>query len=59
MEMSFEQFKQMKVGDLVKIAEDYERVCKELQYIKAKYPRAKEEVESEKEKNINKFLEEL
>ncbi len=54
---SLSQFEGMTIGQLRKMTEDFERMEKELQYLKIKYPKAKEELESDKF-DINEFLKE-
>lgn len=51
-----EQFKDMTIGGLKKMTEDYQRLEKENTFMKAKYPKAKEELEAE-DFDIDKFLE--
>lgn len=50
-----EQFENMTIGDLRKLTKDFEKVRSELDYVKAKYPKAKEELEAE-DFDINEFL---
>jgi len=58
MELGFKNFEDMTIGELRKLTEDYKRLSDELTYVKAKYPRAKEELEKD-DFDVNKFLEEL
>ena len=58
MDIHLEQFENLTIAQLRKLTKDYERVSKELEYVKRKYPRAKEELESEGF-DLDKFLEEL
>lgn len=58
MDIGFEQIKDMTIGQLLKIAQDKDRLEKENTYLKTKYPRAKEELEKD-EFDVNKFLEDL
>lgn len=55
-EIGFEQIKDMKIGDVIKLKQDKERLEKENTFMKAKYPKAKEELEAE-DFDIDKFLE--
>ena len=52
---SLSQFEGMTIGQLRKMTEDFEKMEKELQYLKTKYPKAKEELESDNF-DINEFL---
>lgn len=54
---SLSQFEGMTIGQLRKMTEDFEKMEKELQYLKTKYPKAKEELESDNF-DINEFLKE-
>lgn len=58
MEIGFEQIKDMTIGQLLKIAQDKDRLEKENTYLKTKYPRAKEELEKD-DFDVNEFLEDL
>jgi len=51
-----QQFENMTIGDLRKLTADYHKVSSELEYLKRKYPKAKEELESD-DFDINEFLE--
>lgn len=55
MEIGFEQIKDMTIGEVLKLKQDYDRVSKELVFVKRKYPKAKEELEDEKF-NLDEFL---
>ncbi len=56
MSKNIQQFEAMTIGELRKLTEDFKKVSGELEYLKAKYPRAKEELEKD-DFDINDFLE--
>jgi hypothetical protein len=58
MEIGFDHIKDLTIGELLRIAQDKNRIEKENTYLKTKYPRAKEELERE-DFDINKFIEDL
>ena len=58
MEIHLQQFEKLTIEQLRELTKDYERVSKELKFVKMKYPKAKEELESEGF-DLDKFLEEL
>lgn len=55
MDIGFEQIKDMTIGEVLKLKQDHDRVSKELEFVKRKYPKAKEELEDEKF-NLDEFL---
>lgn len=56
MELNIKNFEDMKISEVKKLHSDYHRVSNELEYVKTKYPKAKEELEDENF-DIDKFLE--
>lgn len=58
MDIGFDQIKDLKIGDVLKLAQDKARLEKENTYLKTKYPKAKEELERD-DFDINEFLEGL
>jgi len=56
MSNKIEQFESMTIGELRKLTEDFKKVSGELEYLKRKYPKAKEELEKS-DFDINEFLE--
>lgn len=58
MDIGFDQIKEMKIKDIIKLKADKERLEKENIYLKIKYPLAKLELEKD-DFDIEKFLEEL
>jgi len=58
MDIGFEQIKDMKIKDVIKLKADKERLEQENTYLKAKYPMAQIELEKD-DFDIDKFLEEL
>ena len=55
---TLQQFEGMTNGDLRKLTEDYNKISGELEYLKTKYPKAKEELESD-DFDINEFIQGL
>jgi len=55
MDIGFEQIKDMTIGEVLKLKQDHDRVSRELEFVKRKYPKAKEELEDEKF-NLDEFL---
>lgn len=51
METHLDQIKDMTIGQLIALAEDHKRISKELEYIKIKYPKSREDVKKIKEED--------